>query len=117
MESLKKYLSYSYYTLPLIDNFQDQKLIVVTTAGVIMGTPISKDDSDESIHGLYSVATNFANDYREEYSLDPEQRLDGNDGFMPLKDVTLHSGHNTFHFDFLNVFFDQIVAITIGKTN
>lgn len=117
METLKKYLAFSYYSLPLIDSLKDHKLVLVTPAGVIMGSPIAKNESDDSISGLATVATDFVSDYRTKYSLDPEKPLDGNDGFLILKDVTLQSGTSTHHFDILNVFYDQIIAISIGKIN
>lgn len=115
METLKKFLSLSYSSIPLIDNLKDYKLCIVTPAGVITGSPISEDDPDESIKSLATLSSNFVEEYRKENSLTPSEMLDGNDGFLVLKNATLNSSGMIHDFNFLNVFFDQIIAITVGK--
>ncbi|MCH5261630.1 MAG: hypothetical protein J1F42_01830 [Lachnospiraceae bacterium] len=115
METLKKYLSFCYSYIPLIDDLKDYKLCIVTPAGVITGSPIAKDDSDESVKSLVTLSSEYVEEYRKENSLDPSKPLDGNDGFFMLKNATLRSGGATYNFNFLNVFFDQIIAITVGK--
>ncbi len=115
MNTLKKHLVHSYSCVPLVDSMKDNKLIVVTPSGVISGTPVTNDETDESIKVFCDISNKFTKEYREENSIDDSQGLDGNDGFFMLKDVTLRSGSNTYNFGFLNVFFDQIIAVTVGN--
>lgn len=114
MESLKKSLIFSYCTMPLIDGSNNEKIIIITHAGIIIGSPIGKDESDESIHNMASISMAYADDYRKENSITELQSLDGNDGFIILKDVEFKSGAATHRFNVLTVFFDQIVGITVA---
>ena len=115
MQSLKKYLSQYYYSMPLTDSLKYNKLIVITPSGVIMGSPISNDEMSNDANLLATLSLNCVKEYREKNSLEPSQQLDGNDGFITLKNVTLQTGEATFNFAVLNVFYDQIVAITVGN--
>lgn len=116
MQSLKKYLIYSCCSMPLIDDLQDSKIIIVTHSGVITGSPIAEDESDSTIYNWATISSTFADNYRKQHSIDESQSLDGNDGFVTLKDVEFKSGTATYHFNVLNIFFDQIVGITVGST-
>lgn len=115
MESFKKSLIRSFYTLPLVDELKDIKVVFVTHAGIITGTPVQNDEPDKAIHDLYTISMECVKDYRKDHSLDTSLPLDGNDGFMILKNVELKSGNTTFHFNYLNIFFDQIIGVTLAE--
>ncbi|MBD5449698.1 MAG: hypothetical protein HDR28_06010 [Lachnospiraceae bacterium] len=115
MESLKKTLIRIYSAIPFMDKLKDQKLIIITHAGIITGIPIAKDECNEIDNEMASMSLMCIEGYRKEHSIDESQPIDGNDGFISLKDVDFKSGALTCHFNILNVFFDQIVGITIGN--
>lgn len=90
MDTLKKSLIESFYTMPLLDELKDSKVVFVTHTGIITGTPVSKDEPDKAIRDLSTISLDCVGDYRKNHSLDNSQSLDGNDGFMILKDVELN---------------------------
>lgn len=112
---IKKYISLRHYSIPLTDSLENNKLIIITPAGIITGSPISDDGTDNDANAFATLCSNFVKDYREENSLNPSEPLDGNDGFFILQDATLQTGRATYNFPCLNVFYDQIIAITIGN--
>lgn len=113
MDTLKKSLIESFYTMPLLDDLKDSKVVFVTHAGIITGTPVSKDEPSKTIRDLAAISLDCVENYRKDHSLDESQSLDGNDGFMILKDAEFRSNNNTFRFNYLNIFFDQIIGVTI----
>lgn len=115
MDSLKKSLICSFYSLSFTDEMKDSKIVILTHSGIITGTPIAEDEPDQSIQCIKSFSKLCATDYRQEHSLDNTQPLDGSDGFLPLKDVHFKSGGISYTFNYLNVFFDQIIGITLDS--
>lgn len=116
ISSLKKELITSYSLLPGIKELEHNKLTIITAAGIIMGTPLSEDtDANDNITMLLTLNSKIANQYREQNNLTDSKRLPGNDGFIQLKDVTMITNSNVQNFMFLNVFYDQIIAVTIGN--
>lgn len=115
MESLKKHLAFAYCATPLINDLKDNKVIIVTPFGVITGSPVTKDEPEGTAKFFAELTNEYIKQYYEDNSLAPEHPLVGNDGCVVLKDVVLNSGTNTFNFKILNVFYDQIIAITIGN--
>jgi len=87
----------------------DMNLILVTSNGVISGTPCPEESDSEFTGFVQGVA----GQYKEKYA--PEAPLDGHDGCIILKDVTVQSGLQTTEVGRLVVFFDQIVGVTLGK--
>ncbi len=118
MHSLKKDMIVSYAMLTELDMFKSNKLLLVTAAGIITGylTNSSKHDDDTTLSALALTTVNkqINTRYKEQLSMPLEQLLDGNDGFISLEDVTLLSGDKQSVMPFLNVFFDQIIAVTIS---
>lgn len=55
--------------------------------------------------------------YREDRNIPEGTMLDGNDGYIALKNVTINNGKNPFNIPFLCVFYDQIIGVSIGKIN
>ncbi|MDE7247764.1 MAG: hypothetical protein K2N43_07740 [Lachnospiraceae bacterium] len=116
MDTLKKSLIQSFYTMPLLDELKDSKVVFVTHTGIITGTPVSKDEPSKTIRDLATISMECIENYCKDHSLDDSQPLDENDGFMILKDVEFKSGNNTFRFNYLNIFFDQIIGVTLADS-
>ena len=113
MDSLKKYMIASFFSLPRTCDMKSCKIVLVTQAGVIIGSPSEKDEADKAIQGLKDFSAMCSANYRQNHSLDDSQRLEGNDGYLILKDVQFKSGGATYTFNYLNVFFDQIIGVTL----
>lgn len=113
MESFKKYLISSFKSLPITCDMKGSKIVLVTQAGVIIGTPLATGETDKAIQSLEDITTACALEYRRENSIPDSQYFDGNDGCISLKDVQFKSGGTTYTFNFLNVFYDQIIGITL----
>ena len=115
--SLKKDTILAYSTLPSIEGLENNKLTLVTAAGIIIGTPVlDSPDADANVELLKKANKTIAEKYRQDNNIDTYKPLDGNDGLLMLKDVTLIDGQTRNNFNFLNIFFDQIIAVTIGNT-
>ena len=112
--SLKKHIIQDYSLIPLYDGMQDHKLILITAAGTIVGTPILKDDDDESALSLAKMTAHYTSDYGEKYSLGDDFKALGNDGFLMIKNVEIINLNQKTHLPFLIVFFDQIIGVSIG---
>lgn len=113
MYTLKKDLIAKYAMLPRTDDLKNNKLVIVTAAGIIQGNLVS-NETESSIEIMKAITNKFIDDYREESNIPKGALLDGNDGCLLLEDVMLTCGSTVFPFQFLTVFFDQIIAVTIG---
>lgn len=113
MQSLKKELITSWGVSTTIDALKDKRLVLLTPAGLIIGTFVSSAENtdSETMKFLYDFSSNVARDYKEENNI--TTLLDGNDGFMSLKDVQINSGNFNLHLPFINIFYDQIIGVTI----
>jgi len=111
MDTLKKNIITSYGAIPFVEGMERNELILFTAAGRIHGT-MPKDDTDSYI---VRVIGELAQDYRDERKIPDDVLLDGNDGFLILENVTLYKDSTTINFPSLTVFFDQIIAVTIGN--
>lgn len=113
MENLKKYIITEFAGMAFNSSTKSNRLILVTSTGIIIGDPAFDEETDSAISSLVNVSKDIANEYREENNL-PDSPLDGNDGFICLKNVTIKSPNTTTNIPFLNVFFDQIIGISLG---
>lgn len=113
--SLKKQIIQNFFGITLLQKeFGNNQLILVTSLGLIAGTSINiNEDATSTL--LLDLTDQFANDYIEKNALDKDNPLNGNDGFISLTDVTIKTSHATFNLPFLNVFYDQIIGVTIGN--
>ena len=115
MDSFKKYIIRRFSELPLSELLFDNKLILATPSGIIMGTPVFDEKSTEEL-----PFTNFINSlgsiYREDHDISEDARLEGNDGYLYLKDVTIRNGVHCTSLPYMWVFYDQIVGVSIGKS-
>lgn len=112
--SFKKYTISSYCALPGIEALENNIISVVTAAGLILGTPIKNEESDKNIQIFNTVNDTIKKKYRENYDLQDKQ-LPGSDGFFTLKNVKLITPDGTSTFNVINIFYDQVIAITLGN--
>ena len=117
--SFKKDLIQYYSILTNSEKLGDNKLILVTAAGIICGTLIqfnefeSNDTKDAEL--IAYITHQHAKEYCSKHRLSSDVPLQGCDGGVGLKDVTIKSANDTFSFPFLFIFYDQIIAATIGN--
>ncbi|KOM88027.1 hypothetical protein ADT22_05660 [Clostridium botulinum] len=112
-ESFKKSIVRGYCCAPFTKEFENHLVTIITAAGIITGTPILKSESDNNIKRIADINQKVRDAYREKISIKDNTLLPGNDGLIFLKDVKLVSGSSTFSFNTLNVFYDQVIAVTI----
>ena len=96
----------------------NNRLILVTAAGTIIGDPIEESDSlaENDIDNFMAKLVNtLAKNYREKNEIPEETALSGNDGCFALKNVMIRSGAGTVNLPYLTVFYDQIIGVTFGK--
>lgn len=115
MYTMKKDLIFNYSMLPSMDELKNNELILVTAGGVIKGKPISENPETFSTNVLDKITHKMIIDYREAIKIPEATRLDGNDGCLLLENATLINGTTKIPFQYLVVFFDQIIAVTIGS--
>lgn len=88
-------------------NISGHSLVLVTAAGTIVGTPLSKCDESD----LEELATDaFFYTLGETYS---EKTNDNS--FILLKNAVLKTGSCNISYKFLYVFTDDVIAVTIGN--
>lgn len=97
-----------------MDGLKDHLVTVITPAGIIKGTPVLDDEDNGDIKFMCDINKRISTAYRKNLNLEDNQTLPDNDGFFTLKNVKLISGNNIDHFNALNIFFDQIIAITLS---
>lgn len=116
--SLKKETIISYMCMPSVEALKGNLVQVVTAAGVITGTPVNSDsETDNVIKVIESLNSQIIERHKKDVNIPSDDPTSGNDGFFTLKDVTLFSGNNQGKFKILNIFFDQVIAITIGNSS
>ncbi|HAK42879.1 MAG TPA: hypothetical protein DCM59_09495 [Clostridium sp.] len=118
INSLKKDVICSYLAMPLTKELSDKALCVVTAAGIIIGSPIPSEKSKDINTMIGFIGNNNAEiftKYKENKGISNKAKLPGNDGFFTLKDVKLVSGTTTSDFDFIDIFFDQVIAVTLTQ--
>ena len=113
--SLKKHMIKEFLGIPLYDELSDYRLILITSAGVIIGDPVIENDPDDVANNLSKHIKLFTDDYYDQNNIDKNVSLDNDDGFLCLKNVELKSSTNTFHIPFITIFYNDIIGITIGK--
>ena len=112
--TLKKELITKLLALPMIKELGDNKIIVITAAGMFIGTPEIKE-SDVAAKLFNDLISNLAEDYRKENSIPIDQPLNGNDGCIVLSDVTLLIGNVRNNIPVVTIIFDQIIGISFGN--
>jgi hypothetical protein len=121
--SLKKSLIIAMSCIPKVEGLEENNLILTTSAGIISGKVPSEQEIDDenSLCGvLYEICDNTKEEYLKNISsTDSEPVIVGNDGYIILKDVKIRStsSDTITHMNFMVVFFDQIIGVTIGNIN
>ena len=83
----------------------------ITAAGIITGT-VLRMPSDDSNELIPLVTKQSSIDYFEKYRVS-SQCVPGNDGMILLGNATLQHGSESTHFEYLTVFYDQIIGVTL----
>lgn len=112
--SLKKFMLRHYEQIPGSSDFEYHKLILITAAGMICGTPVSEDEEDKEVGLLFKRNHDLVQDYRTTYDIPKQKRLAGTDGYIMLKDVTIMSSSQNTRLSSLVVFCDEIIGVTVG---
>jgi hypothetical protein len=110
--SLKKHIINSLSNLSSDNN----KLVFVTAAGIISGylSEINDKSNIRTASGSMSMtAGTLLNDY--EQNIQSLKNINENDGFILLRDVTIKHGMSTFSAPSFFLFYDQVIAVTIGN--
>lgn len=121
--SLKKSLIIAMSCIPKVEGLEENNLILTTSAGIISGKVPSEQEVDDenSLCGvLYEICDNTKEEYLKNISsTDSEPVIVGNDGYIILKDVKIRStsSDTITHMNFMVVFYDQIIGVTIGNIN
>ena len=109
MPSLKKTLCKAYALLGSEENVGT--VAFITAAGIITGT-VLRMPSDDSNELIPLVTKQSSIDYFEKYRVSP-QCVPGNDGMILLGNANLQHGSESTHFEYLTVFYDQIIGVTL----
>jgi len=122
-KSLKETVIQAYANLTISDDIKDDsdnimmstkgsRLLLLTSFGFIEGLPLIEDSTEDKLKVLFSRYNNFIIDEH----LKQNESLE-NDDFILLSDVKVYTSTNSepFKLDMLNVFLDDIIAVTIGK--
>lgn len=121
IKSFKKELIQKYSFLTTAEGMETNKVILVTAIGIIQGTFLQLPDESETSNTITNdllmakLTERFAEDYRSDNKIAEDEPLPGNDGGFCLKDVCIKSANATFNLPFLFIFYDQIIAATIGN--
>lgn len=128
MNSVKKSIIAVYSQ---IDNFhedlRDNQVSLITAAGIITGKAyksygeisdsVDFNNPNSTGNAIARTVIETMNKAALEQSL-PEEKRSPLDGFILLEDVKIISFNgSTSFFEFLTVFYDQIIAVTIGNHN
>lgn len=81
-------------------------LSLLTPAGLITGYLVADKDSEEYLLKMGKAL--------KELLEDSDKPLQGNDGYILMKDVTVFTSSKELRFNMLTVFIDQIIAVTIA---
>ncbi|GFI49724.1 hypothetical protein IMSAGC020_00924 [Lachnospiraceae bacterium] len=115
--SLKKYLVDALSVLPNSKPLSDNDLIFVTPTGLIYGKPVSSDSSNipsDINFPIDEICQHISSTYFDTFSC-TESDLENHDGYLILTDVkVVSSGQVLFKHEFMVLFYDQIIGVTLG---
>lgn len=112
MDTLKKRVIRGIATATQAEALRNNNVIITTALGLISGRAYTEGTTEKEEPGI-TVIAEFTKKIVEDYGA---ANIDGNDGFIMLKDVTVRTGSNTiFNIPSIVVFYDQIIGITFGN--
>lgn len=90
----------------------DNNLILVTAFGIIEGQPLNPDKTDPNGTLFNSYNKEIVDEFAKNTELEP------NNAYILLTNVKILTSTNTqpFEMPYLNVFLDDIIGVTVGKT-
>jgi len=113
---LKKFMILGLYTSLTLPEFADNKLLLVTAVGTIIGEPMPEDLPFPEC-AFPHLCDSLHDSYCEEFQGDSDNL--SNDGYIVLKNAKILSASGalspTTNLGDLIVFFDQIIAAKIGN--
>lgn len=113
--SQKKSLVLTLASLLSREEFKKNKLILVTASGIIAGVPVLKPNKDNNNPIFELIIEASKKLYNDKDMSEIIEKVDlGNDGYILLKDVSILNNNLCPKLHELAVFFDQIIAATIG---
>lgn len=115
--SLKKTLIDRLSVFSIPNEQANNKLVLVTGAGLITGE-LDTGIQEGTLSGIDVIAEfidKTAVEYKESLGIDASTPLSDNDGVVLLRNVTITRGNSVISLPILAVFFDQIIAVSIGN--
>lgn len=115
MEDVKKTITCALAGAILTRKLKQEKLILVTAAGTIIGDVVLSTGQEGSVQGgepVNSFWDLFARAYQDKEKLDRSTL--GSDGYLLMRNVKLINQGQTMTYESLLVFFDEIIACSIG---
>lgn len=106
-------LSYAYLTESKSFDLDKNSILLLTPFGIISGKLLDRDVkyTDNALIVLNEINKQTSDKYLEEHEF-----ISDNDGYIPLKDVTITCPNKSvFNMTSLNVFYDQVIGITMGN--
>lgn len=118
--SLKKDIINSYWNITGNKRLNNQRLLLVTAAGVISGVPAELPidaEYDDLADGqvLCKYFHDTVKKYRTYHGVPDSESAPGNDGAITLQDVVITNALGTIDIPFLVVFYDQIIGVSLGN--
>ena len=120
MPTLKKTLIHNLSAFSIPSELGMNQLILITAAGTITGELLTTSDEENeltSVNIITQYIKKVGTTYKQDYEIPEQQELAGNDGYIILKNVTIQNGSSKTTVPVLAVFFDQIIAVTVGNLN
>ena len=112
MESLKQQIARTIAAATQAEGMEKNKVIILTSAGLITGT-VYAEDRFPLTDLTHCLVPGLAKDVAKDYDA---SHINGDDGYIPLSDVTVTNfPNNVLRIPSLVVFYDQIVGITFGN--
>ena len=103
----KKAILAAYARALTVDTFKDNRLLLVTAAGIISGIPVlDEEKSNVNIVTLQSLNSSVVETFSEQGSSEVD--------FILLKDARFEAAARSVSFPVLTVFCDQIIAASIA---
>lgn len=113
MTTLKKDLISQFAAMTSLDSMKGSHLMLLTSAGIVIGTVVSSDETDPAILPMAKTTYKLVEGYYEENRLPANTPLQGNDGFFLLKNAVIQSSNTTTKIPFMVVFYDQVIAVSV----